>query len=190
MDYASTAEQSSPDLGRRVVRRAKSYFDALVNDLAALSSGTYQWQLMMLVGSGIEIFRIGKGKTERLATLKERIDDKALADLKRRLAGISGQRMGLRFSPDRAVTRVISLPISARDVITEIVRNKVETLAPWPLTEALWGFRQVADHSGSDQIRVEVGIVGRHSVEELLGSLARIGIKIDHLDIGDFHIGG
>ena len=185
MDYASTAEQSSPDLGRRVVRCVKLYLDALVNDLAVLSSGSYQWQLMMIVGSGVEIYRIGKGKAERLATLNERFDDKALTDLKRRLTGIAGQRMGLRFSPDRAVTRVISLPTSARDVTTEIVRNKVETLAPWPLTEALWGFRQVADHSGSDQIRLEVGIVGRHTVEELLRSLAKIGIKIDHLDIGD-----
>src|SRR5437016_4819628 len=182
---ANSASQSVLAFGRRLNRRIRLSLNALVDDLEGLSATSRDWQTMIFAGTNIEVYRRGKSGPERLAVLGSEFDDKAVSDLQRSLSKMPHKTTMLRFSSARAVTRLITLPGSARDVVGAIVRNKVESLAPWPLSEALWGFRRLEETGQADHLNVEVGIIGRRPVETLLRSLAGIGIEISHFDIAD-----
>jgi general secretion pathway protein L len=171
--------------GRRVSRAIRGSLNALVEDFAGLSSKGHDWQVMIFIGAAIEVYRRGRSAPERLAVLGTDLSDESLVGLQRCLSGIPHQRISLRFSPNRAVTRLIALPASAQDVVAAIVRNKVESLAPWPLGEALWGIRRSDEAAPPGQINFEVGIVGRKQVETLVHWLDRNGISISHLDIAN-----
>jgi Tfp pilus assembly protein PilN len=49
----------------------------------------------------------------------------------------------------------------------------------------LWGIRRQKDDPQTGQLSVEVGIIGRRALETLVRSLAKSGINVDHVDIGD-----
>jgi general secretion pathway protein L len=182
---ANSAAGSFLAFGQRLSKGVRSSLNALVDDLAGLSSKTQDWQVMIFIGADIEVYRRGKSAPERLAVLGKEFNEKTLAGLQRCLSASPHSRIGLRFSSDRAVTRLIALPASAQDVVSAIVRNKVESLAPWPLGEALWGFRRSQEPAQPGHINIEVGIIGRKQVEMPLRSLSKIGIDVTDLDIAD-----
>jgi general secretion pathway protein L len=172
-------------LGRQATRRLSGSVNALIDDLAGLSSHARDWQIMIFAGETIEVYRRGKGGLERIAALGADFDSRALKGLQSCLASVPHKKVALRFSPERAVTRTVALPVSAQDVIAAIVRNKVESLAPWPLSEALWGFKRLEDRAQAGQLNVEVGIIGRKSIEGLLAWLGKSGTEVRQIDIAD-----
>jgi general secretion pathway protein L len=172
-------------LARRLDRWVRTSLNALIDDLAGWSTRSHDWQAMIFVGTEIEVYRRGKTAPERLAVPGREFDDQTLAGLQRCLAKTAHKKISLRFSTDKAVTRLIALPAAAQDVIPAIVRNKVESLAPWPLSEALWGFRRSDDRAQAGHLNIEVGIVGRRAVEALLLSLKKMGAEVSRLDIAD-----
>jgi general secretion pathway protein L len=182
---ANSATQSFVAFGRRVGGRLRISLNALADDLAGLSSHSRDWQAMIFAGANVEVYRRGKSAPERVATFGADFDRQALNGLQRCLSTMPHKRIALRLSPDRAVTRLIALPVSAQDVVAAIVRNKVESLAPWPLSEALWGFRRSSEPSQAGQLNVEVGIIGRRSIEGLLLWLGKTGAEVRQLDIAD-----
>src|SRR3954452_513383 len=101
---------------RKLGRSIRSSIDAFIDDLAGLSSRSREWQAMVFVGEEVEIYGRGKAGPERIATIRGDLDERALAPLARRLAN-SKAGVCLRFSSSRAVRRMISLPVSARDVV-------------------------------------------------------------------------
>src|SRR3954452_8742552 len=169
---------------RKLGRSIRSSIDAFIDDLAGLSSASREWQAMVYVGEEVEIYARGKAGPERIAVVGTDLDDRALEPLSRRLAN-SKTGVCLRFSSSRAVRRVIALPASARDVVPAIVRNKVESLAPWPLSEALWGYRTFNEPAQNGLVNVEVGIVGRKQVQTVLIWLKRIGVVVTDFDIAE-----
>jgi general secretion pathway protein L len=78
----------------------------------------------------------------------------------------------------------VTLPATALEVLPAIVRNKVESLAPWPLSEVMWGYR-VSDTAQSGQVGVDVAIVSRKSADVLLSAVHNAGVKVIQLDVGD-----
>jgi general secretion pathway protein L len=179
----NSATESVLGLGRRLSKSIRTPLNALIDDLANLSSKTQDWEVMIFVGADIEVYRRTKGAPERLTVVGTDLTDEALVDLEGHLPTALKKRVSLRFSSERAVIRLIALPSSAEDVVGAIVRNKVESLAPWPLTEALWGFRRSDEPAPPGHINIEVGIIGRKQVEILSAWLARIGIQINQLGI-------
>jgi general secretion pathway protein L len=178
-----SATEATIAYGRKLGRSIRSSIEAFAGDLAGLSSAAREWQFMIFVADEIEIYARGKRGPERVAKLGTDLDEKSLEPLSRRLSSGSKANVSLRFSSGRAVRRLISLPASAGDVVPAIVRNKVESLAPWPLTEALWGYRVSDEPPQHGLINVEVGIVGKKQVQAVLSWLKRIGIGIAGFDI-------
>jgi general secretion pathway protein L len=166
-------------LGGRQARRIKAYVDALIADLANDAGTASAWQhLIHLGGGGTQVYGRNKaGAPELIGSFEGAIPAKLTA----KLAG-AGRRIHLRLGRERAVVKTLSLPVGARDVLAAVMRNKVESLAPWPFEEAIWGYREMAE-SPPGQIGIEIGIASRRNVEALLAALAQSGITADRLDI-------
>jgi general secretion pathway protein L len=177
--YDNSATRQVVALGGRLARRIGSYVDALIADLANEGGTASTWQHLIYLGGGqSQVYKRNKtGAPELVGGLEGAMP----ANLKTRLAG-AGKRIHLRLGRERAVVKTLSLPEGARDVLAAVVRNKVESLAPWPLEEAVWGYRETAEGQPG-QISVEIGIASRRKVEALLAALGASGIKADRLDI-------
>ncbi len=177
--YGNSATRQMLALSGRLARRIGANVDALIADLANEAGTASAWQhLVHLGGGGTQVYgRNRAGTPELIGGFEGAIP----ADLTAKLAG-AGRRIRLRLGRERAVVKTLSLPEGARDVLAAVIRNKVESLAPWPLEEAIWGYRETAG-SQPGHIGIEIGIASRRTVETLLAALARSGITADRLDI-------
>jgi general secretion pathway protein L len=88
----------------------------------------------------------------------------------------------LRFSSENAIVKHLRLPASAQDVLPAILRNKVESLAPWPLPESLWGY-QLGEETAPGEIAVDVGIVSRNTALEAIKLLHHGGAEVQRMEI-------
>jgi general secretion pathway protein L len=177
--HDNSATRQVVALGGRLARRIRTYVDALIADLANEGGTASPWRHLIHLGGGKgQVYgRNRAGVPELIGSFEGAIPAKLTA----RLAG-ARKRINLRLGRERAVVKTLSLPEGARDVLAAVVRNKVESLAPWPLEEAIWGYRETAE-SQPGHIGIEIGIASRRSVEALLAALAHSGIKADRFDI-------
>ncbi len=104
--------------------------------------------------------------------------------LKQDLGKLPRGRTLLRAGRGRAVMTRLALPAATRDVLGQVVRNKVESLAPWPVSEVLWGYRMAGAPQG-EHIMVDVGIISRKTAAELLNKLEAADVKISRFEVGD-----
>lgn len=181
--YSNSATRQLFNAGGGLGRWIGSTIAALVDDLAG-SGGVSSSRRALIVasGKGSEI-HVRDGKAQRRLVARA---DGGLAELtsllRRELRGAAKKDVLLRIGSDMAVSRRIGLPAAALDVLPAVVRNKVESLAPWPLAEVMWGHR-VADTSQPGQVDVEVGIVSRKTVDGLLAALREGGANVRYLEI-------
>ena len=183
--YSNSATRQLLNYGGGTARWIRTSVAALLDDLSGAAREAAGWPSAAIVhGDRVEIFDRNKAGGFNLAL---RLDATA-GEIR---SGLQGQRRGsgrkdtlLRIGSSRAVIKQIQLPAAALEVLPAVIRNKVESLAPWPLAEAMWGYR-IAGPAQSGQLDVEVGIVSRKLVEGLMTSLGEGGVKITHLDIGD-----
>ena len=111
-----------------------------------------------------------------------RIADDSAAQLRKELARLPRGRKLLRAGAGRSVVTRLSLPAATRDVLAQVVRNKVESLAPWPISEVLWGHR-IAGSPQAGQIIVDVGIVSRKTAAGLLEKFDAAGVRISRFEV-------
>lgn len=171
-------------MGDSVTGWARQCIAAFMDDLSASAATPASCRTMVLAGLGTtEIYRRGKGGNwDRTASLGGPASAMAEA-LSGHLKGRKRNHVLLRIGVERAVIQRLRLPAGAMDVLPAVIRNKVESLAPWPVNEAMWGHRIIAPPR-SGQIEVEAGIVSRKTADGLLAALAAAHIKPDCLEIG------
>ena len=156
-------------IGGRAAQWARSCITALSEDLASRPDAVGKPRTVIVMDAqGMEAFRPGGSSLGR--------------DPAKFAAAMPSNGALLRIGASKAVVKRISLPSGARDVIDAVIRNKVESLAPWPLHETLWGHR-LADGAAAGEIAVDVGIVSRKSVDGLLATLAATRIRIKAIEI-------
>jgi general secretion pathway protein L len=126
-------------------------------------------------------FAARPGKFERVGTFS----DGDLAGIFHRLGPVPAARTVLRIASDRAIRKVISLPPSALDFLSSIVRNKVESLSPWQSSDLLWGYRLVDTNPSTDSINIEIGMTGNDPVRSLVTDLKDAGIEVGCSEFGD-----
>jgi len=184
--YDNSATRQVLALGRRLGRRIGACVDALIADIANQSAAAADWQHLIYLGSGgAQVYgRNRAGLPEPIGSIAGIVP----ADLAAKLAG-AGKCIQLRLGHERAVVKTLSLPEGARDVLAAVIRNKVESLAPWPIEEAIWGYRETAE-SQPGHIGVEIGIASRRNLDALLVALAQSGIRADRLDIAATALAG
>ena len=140
-----------------LLRSCREAVSQYVTDRADLSATQKQPRgTLCLTADGAELIDHASGQTVN-----------PQPDLQMLLAKGPGRRLRknlcLRLAQGRAVKKHIRLPASARDVLPAIVRNKVESLAPWPVEQAHWGYRITDELPGGD-IGVDVGIISDHFI--------------------------
>ncbi len=94
----------------------------------------------------------------------------------------------LQFSSQNAIVKRLRLPASAQDVLPAILRNKVESLAPWPLQESLWGYH-LAGQDTPGELLVDVGIISRKSALDAVKTLHHGGAEVQRMEIASLATG-
>jgi Fimbrial assembly protein (PilN) len=169
-----------------LLRTIADSINAFISDLSAGTKSRGRPRATILVkGQGAEIhdhrkdtISVYDGETDGLANFVH-------ANLSR----AARNNVTLRFSGENAIVKSLRLPSSAQDVLSAILRNKVESLAPWPLHESLWGY-QLANESAPGEIAVDVGIVSRKSALETQKLLHHGSALVQRMEIAPRALGG
>jgi general secretion pathway protein L len=70
------------------------------------------------------------------------------------------------------VTRFLTVPVQAKDVLPGIVRNQIERLSPWPIAKAAYGFDAVKSKQDSGSLDVRISILPRKTIDAICDQLA------------------
>ena len=151
---------------------------AFIAELAARKLLTRQPALTLRIRqSGIDVLKAEGGRTELLHTAE---------GPPREAAGKLGGRTGaelrgdcaLAFAAGLAVTSQMTLPAESPAILQAIVRNKVESMAPWPLSQTVFGLRVQPIAGDPAHVSVDVGIVSRSLLEDIAGMLSTAGSTV------------
>jgi general secretion pathway protein L len=82
------------------------------------------------------------------------------------------------LSADQVISRHMTVPAAARDLLFGIVRNQIERLAAWRVGQAAYGYdtKVSADQTSLD---VRVLIASRIQLEQACSRLAQLGLRVD-----------
>lgn len=175
-DNDNSATRQLATLFGRSWRWARGCISALVSDLAARQAPGAGWRAMLLLGAdGARLLARRKTGMVELGSAGQSVEQ-AAALAKSQLSRSEQQALALRFDEDRAIVQDMTLPEGARPLLGAILRNKIESLAPWPIEDTAWGYR-AGDVSRGGTVPVTVGIVGRKALSAPLQALAAQGIK-------------
>jgi general secretion pathway protein L len=176
-EYSNSASVQILNSFRGLWRGAAAGVGALAGDIAG-PPARIPANCTIAAANGGSLAFFGGGKALAQVSLGE------IAKAKRALGRRARKNLLLRMAGDKAVIKTITLPVAALDVLPAVVRNKVESLAPWPLPEAIWGHR-VTGPPQAGQVTVEVGIASRKVVETVVAGLRRAGLSPSYLDMAE-----
>ena len=89
-----------------------------------------------------------------------------------------GKDCALEISRGLIVSSRMVLPAESDEIIRAIVRNKVEGIAPWPLEQSLHGHRVSAVEGDAAHVSVDVGVVSRALLEDIVARLSAAGMVV------------
>lgn len=90
----------------------------------------------------------------------------------------------LELDADEVISRRMTVPAQARDLLPGIVRNQIERLSPWRANQAAYGFdAQVSGDATSLDVRVL--ITSRAQLEDACSRLGALGLRIDRVIAGE-----
>ena len=181
MTTSNSATAQLLGLGNRFSAQAREAIEAFSDGLAGNVPSAQSCRSMILADEdGLSAYvRSASGGWQ----MASRLEGETADEIKQVRRQLPDGRVLLRTGNGRAVVTRLQLPAATLDVLAQVVRNKVESLAPWPLQEVLCGHR-LAGPPQNGQILVDVGIVSRKSVTDLLARLAAAGVQIARFETG------
>jgi general secretion pathway protein L len=87
----------------------------------------------------------------------------------------------LDLSPDKVVTRTISVPAQAHEFLAGIVRNQIERLSPWQPDQTVFGFDAKTNQEDPAALDVRVLITSRTVIDGARNQLTSIGLPVDRM---------
>jgi hypothetical protein len=124
--------------------------------------------------SAVDVVNREGANTERLLSVQGRPQE-AVRNVLESSAVSLGKDCALEFAAGLSVTSQMILPAESEEILKAIVRNKVESIAPWPLAQSVYGQRIHAIPGDSAHVAVDVGVVSRALLEDIVGQLATAG---------------
>jgi general secretion pathway protein L len=91
----------------------------------------------------------------------------------------------LELSPEKVVSRRITVPGKAQEFLPGIIRNQIDRLSPWQVDEAVYGFSHTTSRNDNAMLDVEITITSRAVIEEVCARVAAIGLTVDRVFVGD-----
>ena len=137
---------------------------------------------LLVRSGGIDVMR-QKGSVRELLLQASGRPQQALQAIIAKLAAALGPNVALTFAADQSISQQIVLPQQPDDVLRAIVRNKVESLAPWPLAQCLYGMRAAAIPGDSQHVSMDVAVVSRSLMDEMALALRKAGSEIKALAV-------
>lgn len=162
--------------------------NALAQDIVRNLSRQREWKLMVLAGpDGLSLYRRSRGKVQLLTKVGYGFSDEDVATLRQAMAGLRVRREEtvLRLAPGKVIIKEVALPQAAADYVPVIIRNRIERLAPWPISEAVFGHQPVEAPNTSGQIVVRIAVTGRKMVDGLMAGLARAGVVPGQTEVAE-----
>ena len=148
---------------------------ALVNEIAAANVLERRPGTSLIIGpTSIEVHLEHDGPA---MTVPGRPPEAVKAVIER-LGAALGQECAIVFGRDLAVVSRLVLPAETPEIVEAIVRNKVESIAPWPLAQSLYGMRTAPVPGDPLHVAVDVGVVSRALFEEIARELSRAGAGV------------
>lgn len=172
------------------VRWAKACVSAFVDEAARKLDARKVSRAMVTVDSeqaGLHV-RERTGQVRHVVSLAEALPDAAM-QFRKHMSARQRQAVTLRIGTGRALITAINLPQGIADVLPAVIRNKIESLGPWPLEEAVWGYRVVGPPRDG-KIGVEVALTSRSRLGELLRPLEAAGLRVAKVEACDPEQGG
>lgn len=156
---------------------------ALAEEMALHRAASGQPALTLRIrAAGIDAIRSEAGARHLLFTVSGR-PQLVIAQMADELAGHLGPEVALTFAEDQAVRQQVILPLQSEEVLKAIVRNKVESLAPWPLAQCLWAMRASPIAGDPLHVAVDVAVVSRAAFDDLAMRLQATGATVKALSI-------
>jgi general secretion pathway protein L len=181
-DTTNSATRQVSALFVRAWRWARGCASALVSDLAAPRAGGGDSKaVLVLGGQGATLLARRKGHMAPVGGGGQSIEAMAQS-AKSTLSRSEQQALTLRFAEDRAIVQEMQLPEGARPLLGAILKNKIESLAPWPIEDTAWGYA-TGPVTRAGMVPVTIGIVGRRALASPLLALAAAGLKPARVEI-------
>lgn len=159
-------------------RDARGAVDALSAELAAQNVMVRQPPTVLRIHeTGIDVLRRDAHGEELVLRVAGRPAEAVKHVVETMGAGL-GKDCALEIGPGLILTSRIILPAESDDIIRAIVRNKVESIAPWPLPQSLYGQRIEAVPGDAAHVAVDVGVVSRVLLEDIAVQLAAAGTVV------------
>ncbi|UTD29727.1 PilN domain-containing protein [Bradyrhizobium sp. WD16] len=89
----------------------------------------------------------------------------------------------LELAADEVISRRMSVPAQARDLLPGIVRNQIERLSPWRAGQAAYGFDAQAN-GDMTSLDVRVLITSRAQLDDACSRLGALGLRVDRVVAG------
>jgi Tfp pilus assembly protein PilN len=159
-------------------RDARGAVNALIAELAAQNVMVRQPPILLRIHeTGIDVLRRDAHGEELVLRVTGRPGEAAKNVVETMGAGL-GKDCALEIAPGLILVSRIILPAESDDILRAIVRNKVESIAPWPLPQSLFGQRIEAVPGDAAHVAVDVGVVSRALLEDIAARLAATGTVV------------
>lgn len=151
---------------------------ALVAELATMDMLVAEPATTLRIrSSGTDVLKTDGPRTELLFTAAGRP-----LEAVKSVIGKLGPRLpkdcALEFAPGLAVSNQMVLPAESHDILKAIVRNKVESIAPWPLSQSIFGLRISPIAGDPAHVTADVAVVSRTLLEDIAEALAAAGASV------------
>lgn len=169
-----TYRQRADSLWSGTVEALRAFADAV----AARKTPARQPQTVLrLAPMGMDVLRRQDGREERLFSARGRPQDAV-----KQVTGALGAKLGrdcvIDVGDGLAVTGRMVLPNEANAILQAIIRNKVEGIAPWPLTQSVYGQRIAPIPGDAAHVAVDVAVVSRALLDDIALALAEAGCTV------------
>lgn len=127
--------------------------------------------------SGIDVVKADAARADVLLTTTGRPLEALKAVIGKLGSGLP-RDLALEFAPGLAVTDRMVLPAESHDILKAIVRNKVESIAPWPLSQSIFGLRISPIAGDPAHVTADVAVVSRTLLDDLAATLSAAGTTV------------
>ena len=87
----------------------------------------------------------------------------------------------LEFPSDKVFVRRITVPAQARKFLAGVIRNQIERLSPWPVSEVVYGFAAEAGAGDTATVEVRIVMAARGDIDAARHELAALGLQVDRV---------
>lgn len=161
-----------------VFDHAKDAVKAFISEIAAQNVLTVPPATTLRISpTGIDVLKKEDQRVQLALSVAGRPQE-AVKGVLEKLGASLGESCALEFATGLSMMSQMILPSESDEILKAIIRNKVESIAPWPLSQSLYGQKIQPVPGDASHVSAQVGVVSRALVEDIAGQLAAAGTVV------------